>query len=464
MKRMSLQMIIWLAVSLAGVACLTTAVGAAVLTSPNYKLNTNIGGTFGGNESSTSYKMSTVGGEAVVGNGTSGSYKLRQYFGGKTATSMSLAVQPHGLMAMYPFDENTGTIANDSTAYSNTGTLGGGATWGTGQLGSAVSLSGTSQSVTVPNSSAFNNPGSQMTLSVWVYQNTGAYAKAIASNWQFSGSNTVSGSWALQTGSSFGTELQFYVSAGAGDNGSNYVLTSKTFSAKKWHHIVVVYDGTQPAASRVKIYLDNSSLTLTTTGTIPATMQSNTAPLATGDFTGLSRYWNGLIDQVKIYSTAWTPDQVAADYNAENAGTPAGLSLGTLIGANSNSADLDTILKTNGQNYALAVNQNHNLQVGTSGATIPAVSGTIASPLTWTEKTTKGLGFSIVSAPQIDDKWGAGANYAAFPNASTTFYGRSGATNTTGDLVWLRTRADIVGSQTTGSYANTVTITGTDLP
>lgn len=56
----------------------TTA--AARLTSPNYQLDTNLDGSFGGKTDSTSYSMTSTGGEAIVGNGASGSYKLTQSF------------------------------------------------------------------------------------------------------------------------------------------------------------------------------------------------------------------------------------------------------------------------------------------------------------------------------------------------------------------------------------------------
>ncbi|HET8884464.1 MAG TPA: hypothetical protein VFM68_03260, partial [Candidatus Saccharimonadales bacterium] len=53
---------------------------AARLTSPNYQLDANLDGSFGGTTTSTNYKMTSTGGEAIVGNGASGSYKLTQSY------------------------------------------------------------------------------------------------------------------------------------------------------------------------------------------------------------------------------------------------------------------------------------------------------------------------------------------------------------------------------------------------
>lgn len=49
---------------------------AARVTSPNYQIDVNLDGSFGGATESGNYKMTSTGGESIVGNGASGSYKL----------------------------------------------------------------------------------------------------------------------------------------------------------------------------------------------------------------------------------------------------------------------------------------------------------------------------------------------------------------------------------------------------
>lgn len=96
---------------------------------------------------------------------------------------------------------------------------------------------------------------------------------------------------------------------------------------------------------------------------------------------------------------------------------------------------------------------------------IPAItSGTIASPAAWNEGTTKGLGFSLSSAPSLDGKWNSGSSYAAFPGTATTFYSRSGSLVNQVDTIGMRARVDAPLSQKAGDYTNTITITGTTLP
>lgn len=104
--------------------------------------------------------------------------------------------------------------------------------------------------------------------------------------------------------------------------------------------------------------------------------------------------------------------------------------------------------------------------LGPAGSdTIPAVSSSIASPVVWSEGTTKGLGFTLLSAtPGLDSKWGTGANYAAFPSSGTTFYTRTGYTGGAKDVISMQARADITLSQPPGGYQNLVTLTGTMTP
>lgn len=138
------------------------------------------------------------------------------------------------------------------------------------------------------------------------------------------------------------------------------------------------------------------------------------------------------------------------------------VSFGTVIAGSSVSVDNNITVATDYSAYNLSVHQSANL---TSGAnTIPAVSGSIASPVTWNEGTTKGLGFSLSSASAagtLDSKWGGGTAYAAFPTSptDTTFYNRNAISQYVSDAIGFRYRLDVAPSQAPGTYTNSVTIT-----
>lgn len=119
---------------------------------------------------------------------------------------------------------------------------------------------------------------------------------------------------------------------------------------------------------------------------------------------------------------------------------------------------------TDAPSYNILVNQDHGLQAGAE--IIPGVSGTIASPLTWVESTTKGLGFTLTNtnATAIPAKWSSGNAYAALPGSATTFYQRTGYGGGQIDTLSVRFRLDVAASQPNANYSNTATWTATIVP
>lgn len=445
--------------------CASSAM-AETISSPSYKINGNLGGNFGGQTSSTSYSMTSIGGEAVVGNGSSGSYIIDQQNSSSAVQTMQLGVQPSGLVAYYPMDENTGTATTDASQYQHDGTLNGVAGWyAGGKLGSAVDMNGATDStgtgaVLVPDNA--NLPaGAAMTVEAWVRQTAWYPNQAIASHWNYAPVTGGDGSWAFQTGTN--NNLRVFISAGAGDVGDNYVDTAANTwnSFNAWRHVVMVYDGSQSQANKVKVYIDGSLVSSTAYGTLPSSLQNAGGDFSIGSFPGLGRALTGAVDQVKLFNRALISDEITAEYGAQNAGSPTGLTLGTITSSSTTSL-VDTIVRTNATSYNLAVQQDHDLQSGAN--TIPSISGSIGSPLTWSEGVTKGLGFTLTGAPTLDSKWNSGAKYAAVPSASTTFYDGTGHVNGTVDVINLRLRLDTTGSQTQGVYTNTITYTGTMIP
>lgn len=139
---------------------------------------------------------------------------------------------------------------------------------------------------------------------------------------------------------------------------------------------------------------------------------------------------------------------------------PTDIALGMITSGESTQADMGINVHTDATEYSLSVQQNHDLQTTNSVATIPGIGATTAVPQSWNEGTTAGLGYSLVAAPLLDTKWGAGTKYAAIPdNATTIYHGVAGE-----DDLTMRFRLDVTKQQQAGDYTNTVTITGTMIP
>lgn len=123
-------------------------------------------------------------------------------------------------------------------------------------------------------------------------------------------------------------------------------------------------------------------------------------------------------------------------------------------------------VNTDAPAYDLYINQDHDLLHTDATTTIPAVSGTIASTFTWSEGSTKGLGFTITGGSQIESDWGTTPNYkyAAIPNSSTLFHSHSGFLGGGADVTTVQFRLDVAPAQKNGNYSNNATFTATMRP
>jgi hypothetical protein len=114
--------------------------------------------------------------------------------------------------------------------------------------------------------------------------------------------------------------MEVYIATSAADDGSGCQMRfGGALSVSAWHHIVVIFDGSQTGdANRLKMYADGSQLTLSVAaGAVPAALQADGADFNLGKFGGgLTFYMNGRIDEVGIWSKALTSGEVAELYNA----------------------------------------------------------------------------------------------------------------------------------------------------
>ncbi len=220
--------------------------------------------------------------------------------GGVSADSASVcastlpATSATNLLALWTLDEGSGTLAYDSSGNSNTGTVAGSSwTWSGGMFGSAIYFGGGDQ-VAVTNSASLN-PVQGITVSAWVN----------ADNW-FNYPRI------LEKGKSNNQYALFVNPSGqlafAVYGVTNGTVTTTPPSEGTWHQVSGTYDG-----SLISLYIDGQVVTQrTAVGQMPIT----TDPLAIGFRPGASIFYNfsGIIDDVRIYGSALSSNQVAQLY------------------------------------------------------------------------------------------------------------------------------------------------------
>lgn len=417
---------------------------ADTYTGTSWKINGTFGNSMGGSRGSASYNLVDSGGESIIGNGSGGSYTLDAGYVSQLQNSIQLSLQPNGLVGYWPFEESRGASASDLSINGNALLLKNNVTWGTGRVGGATSFAGaSSQYAEAANIAALQS--NSITASAWIKTSTTATGGTVIAK---------NGAWQLALSRSSPGKLVVHNQTGDTD----VCVDSLSINDNAWHHVAMTM--TSGSANGTKLYIDGS-LRRTCTATV-----ANQTGSVTVASLGASYYLTGLVDEAKVFNRVLTADEIKAEHAAGSAGSVSGVSLGTIIPGVSNVTQGDVVVLTDASGYNLAISQNGNLTNGSD--TIPAISGgTIAAPVAWSEGTTKGLGFTLqaTNATAIPAKWAAGANYAAFPGAATTFYTRSGSQSAK-DYITLKWRVDVPSNQpaTTTPYSNIVTVTGTYSP
>lgn len=431
------------------------SVHAATFNSSNFSINGNIGDSVSGGQSSTSYSLTSAGGESIAGQSSSQSYKLGQGYVPTLENSMQVVTQPNGLVAYYAFDEPSGSVSYDDSTNSYNGTFVGTPGRVAGKLGGALEFTGATNYV---NAGTYSVAGSAMTVSAWVQGSPLAGEARIAA--KSSGQAESDHDWMFGMGSGAGAQDKLRIRLKTAGVTSTFSTGELGLTDNTWYHVAFTYDG-----SNVRVFLNGNEVgSFAKTGALD--QSSLPVRIGSGDdgSGGAAAVWDGLIDEVKVYSRSLSQAELAAEYTANNAGAGAGLALGAVTPGVSRTSSFDSIVQTSAGGYTLAINQNGDLTKG--GTTIPAVSGSIASPVSWAEGFTKGLGFTLYgsNATAIPGTWNSGSAYAALPGTATSFYTRNGYTAGAKDVINMRLRLDTQASQAVGSYANQMVITGTMIP
>ncbi|WP_187414995.1 LamG-like jellyroll fold domain-containing protein [Nonomuraea sp. PA05] len=210
-----------------------------------------------------------------------------------TYTATYEAVQaPPGLVAAYAMNENAGSTAGD--VLGNTGTLTN-TTWtASGKYGPALSFNGTSSWVTVNDAPSLRLT-TGMTLEAWVNP-----------------ANVTS--WRTVIMKQYTGDLAYVLSAGSDSNRPHTVIhttgevgTGGTASLplNTWSHLAATYDGTT-----LRLYVNG---TLTSQRAAGGPIRTDNGVLRIGGNSLWGEYFNGLIDEVRIYDRALNAVQIQTD-------------------------------------------------------------------------------------------------------------------------------------------------------
>ena len=210
-----------------------------------------------------------------------------------------------GLVAAYSFDEGSGAVAVDASGNGHTGTLAG-AAWTTGRYGGGLSFNGSNAYVGLGTLGTFYQ--SAFTLEAWVQKQTATKNDVgILGTWAGSGPML----WVDHIATRYQLTL--------GGNGlSGYLDSGHNPIAGQWQHLAATYNGTT-----ARYYIDGIEVaSRTVSGSV-----GNSNIWRIGAYgTSPGGFFDGTIDDVRIYNRALSAGEVQFDMNQPvsiaSAGTP----------------------------------------------------------------------------------------------------------------------------------------------
>jgi len=299
------------------------------------------GGLGGGGNSTTTLYAAVGSGTANTGGGGAGAYSPSGNGGGGgsgiviirysfiTAGSPATEEVSKAPVAYWKFDEGVGTSANDSTSSKNNGFLNG-ATWQTeDQCISGKCLMFDGSNDYLDTNSTFPSLTNNFTISFWVKPGSSQvqYADIFGNH---GGSYT---GMVLQQSSATINRFEF----GWG-NGTSWASSPDSsyfnLTANTWQFVTIAKTST----GGTNIYVNGVYVTNKPDNSSIAPHPSYTLKIAQG-FDGGGRYFNGFIDEFKIYPYIRSPAEIKNDYNAGkgHAGTSKGSSVN--LGTNPKSSE-----------------------------------------------------------------------------------------------------------------------------
>jgi hypothetical protein len=197
-----------------------------------------------------------------------------------------------GLVFGWHFDEGSGSSAIDASGNGYTGSMVGGIAYTPSRFGTALKFDGFDDYVQITNLNIPTTSGSKVTVEFWM-------------NWSGLDSRMPMGFRAYDL---------WFASGCFGFNTGNGDLRgmSTTSLANKWVFVSAIFNSGDSRLS--ELYINGVNQTLSQCGGVPATQYLSTT-MTVGSWPLLDGYWyQGMIDEFRLYNRALTPQEIANHY------------------------------------------------------------------------------------------------------------------------------------------------------
>jgi PKD repeat protein len=206
-------------------------------------------------------------------------------------TTQPPATSSNGLVAAYGFEEASGSMVADASGKGNHGTIKEAVRINSGRYGKALKFDGVNDWVTV-NDSAALDLSSSMTLEAWVYPQTLA-------GWRTVLLKEKPGDAVYYLDSSNDARLP---NSGIKIGGLKEINGANQLPVNQWTHLVSTYDGQYH-----RLYVNGAEVVKSAQNGL---IQQSDGVLRIGGNSVWGEYFQGYIDEVRIYNRALTPSEI----------------------------------------------------------------------------------------------------------------------------------------------------------
>ena len=220
-------------------------------------------------------------------------------------TGLTTVAQDEHLVGLYFFDDGSGDEVIDSSGSGNNGEIRGGVKRVDGYFEGGLDFNGMDAFVEIPDSDSLDLTDG-LTIAMWIYLR--AYSTA--------GGTGMTKETAYKVGTRNDRKVMIRATTAGNAWGGNVVAGSTDVPLEEWHHIAGTYDA---ASGDAIVYLDGEE---DGRGVFPGELTPNASVVWIGR--GQNPYFDGVYDEVAIWSIPLSEDEIRQAMNTLHAVEPAG--------------------------------------------------------------------------------------------------------------------------------------------
>jgi hypothetical protein len=203
------------------------------------------------------------------------------------------------LVGYWKFDDGSGNIARDSSGNGNDGTFNGDPQWVDGYFGGALDFDGSGDWLDCGTDPSLAISG-EVTMTVWIKLNSVGLDQKVGGN-----QDNANGGYKMTVYNN--DKVEFEVRTSSNSSSLNRDVAGGTvLQTGQWYHVAGVYS---QADGYIRTYvngvLDRELATTAVLGASPGPFRIGCEPFTTGSYN-----FNGVMDDLRVYNTALTEDEI----------------------------------------------------------------------------------------------------------------------------------------------------------